>query len=192
MNSSQRKPAYLLWMIGYGFGCVFAGLAHAHEGHDHTSDHDEDARPIAAPAPIGTVSTPQVEMVVARERKDIVIYIDDYASNAPIDGLQVKIRSGSQLLQASASGDGIYRVPADLLEKSDSSDKSGESQATFLIYGKNLDLNLQSSIPAEPPVSATQPAASHETIELLAVLAGVLLIAAAGWLKIRRRYQRPA
>jgi len=187
MNSSQRKPAYLLWMIGYGFGCIFAGLAHAHEGHDHTSDHDEDARPIAAPAPTGTATTPQVEMVVARERKDIVIYIDDYASNSPIDGLQVQIRSGSQLLQASAAGDGIYRVPANLLEQLD---KSGEAASDFLIHGNNLDLNLQSVIPAASQISETLPAAPRHAIPLLAALAGVLLVAVIGWLNLRRRQQR--
>ncbi len=171
-------------------GCMLATAAQAHEGHDHAANHDEDATPIAAPAPIGTASTPQVEMVVAHERKDIVIYIDDYASNAPIDGLQVQIRNGSQLLQASAAGDGIYRVPADLLEKSDQSDKPGEAAANVHIHGKNLDLNLQSVIPPAPQISDMHPTASQRAIPLLVLLAGALLVAVISWLNLRRRRQR--
>jgi hypothetical protein len=175
------------------FGLAFGGLAFAHEGHDHGADHDDDAPVVAAPAPASTAGTtgpgaptgprapPQVELVVTRERGDLVIYIDDYASNAPVDGLQVQLRSGNQLLQAAASGDGIYRLPADLVEA------QGQTPVTFLLHGRNLDLQLQTVLPDVAPAGAGAEPAARNWKPLIAALIAAVLVAVLGWLSLRRR-----
>ncbi|MDB5986200.1 MAG: hypothetical protein JWR16_1253 [Nevskia sp.] len=171
-------------------GLTFGGLAFAHEGHDHGADHDDDAPTAAAPPAAGTTTTtgpgapPQVELVVTRERSDWLIYIDDYASNAPIDGLQVQLRNGNQLLQAAAAGDGIYRLPADLL------DAHGETPVTFLLRGKNLDLQLQSVLPDVAPTSAGAEHAIRNWNALSVASIAAVLVAVLAGLSWRRRRAR--
>src|ERR1700757_2453015 len=80
--------------------------AAAHEGHHH--DEDPAPAPVAKPA--------QVEVVAQRDGGDVLIYVDDYASNAPLSGLQVVIHQSAGVVQAATAGEGLYRVPADLVD----------------------------------------------------------------------------
>jgi hypothetical protein len=121
--------------------------AAAHEGH-HDHDADEAPAPVAAaPSPALAADTPQLELVVKRQQNDLLLYLDDYASDAPLDGLQVEVHSGSRVLQAAAAGEGLYRLPADLLD--------GAAGATLqiVVHGHGLD----ASVPGELPPAPAQP-----------------------------------
>jgi hypothetical protein len=156
----------------------FCGSAMAHEGHYH--EDAEAPSPAAAPAPHPVLDAPQLEVVARREGRDVVFYVDDYTTNAPLDGLQLTLRSGSSTLQA-AGGEGHYRVPAELLPS------VGEQTLDLSVYGAGVDAQLQVQLPAAEkhdaaPLTETPP-------PLLSRLTGAALILGlllAAW-RLRRR-----
>jgi hypothetical protein len=151
------------------------GISQAHEGHRH-----EEVEAQAAMAQPFALDTPQVEAVAQHEDGDIVLYLDDYASNAPLDGLQVSVRSGTLTLQA-AGGKGRYLVPADLLP--------GSGTLELLVQGAGIDTRLQVEL---------APAAAHEAAPVrgglfrawpgAAVLVAALSIAVLVTWRLRRRH----
>jgi MYXO-CTERM domain-containing protein len=156
-------------------GCC--GSALAHEGHHHDDDTADQA-PAAAAAPHAGVDTPQLEVVAQREGAELVFYIDDYASNAPLDGLQVGVRSGALTLQA-AGGAGRYAVPAGVL---------GAPPAQPLeleVHGAGVDAQLAVPLPEAAPEPA--PAPHPQWPERLASGALIVLLLLAAWLLRRRR-----
>jgi len=183
LPKSMNKFASGLRRLIVGSCFAVGGLAFAHAGHDRGAEHDD--RAAVAPAPAAAATTPQVELVATHEHGDLVIYVDDYASNAPIDGLQVQLRSGNQLLQASASGDGIYRLPAELVEAQD-----GNTPVTFLLHGRNLDLQVQTVLPDAPSAGEGSGSAARNRKPLIAAVIGALLVAVLGSLSLRQRRSR--
>ncbi len=165
--------------------CCVSGAVLAHEGHHE--DELETVAPAVAPAPRATLDTPRIELVAQREGSDIVLYLDDYATNAPLDGLQVSVRSGSLTLQAAAGGEGAYRVAGDLI------DARVDQSLDISVHGAGLDAQLQAVLsPAAEAVPAelTAPARHDVWWIAAAVLAACLLGAA--WLLRRRREGRVA
>ncbi len=86
--------------------------APAHEGQDH------DSEPAAAPAsvqPRGEARSDHVELVAVAERNTLMLYLDDYRTNAPIDGATLEIETPSGPQKAMGVGNGIYRLDAPFL-----------------------------------------------------------------------------
>jgi hypothetical protein len=159
----------------------------AHEGH-HEAEPEAPV-PAEGPAPGAAHAmsdTPQVELVAQREGADIVLYLDDYASNAPLNGLQVSVRSGALNLQAAAAGEGSYRIPGDLI------DAQPARTLEITVHGAGIDAQLQAPVPSAVPAAAAAPAASAAAhpLWLLAIALAVLLAAAGGYLLWRKRGRR--
>ena len=155
----------------------FSGSALAHEGHHH----DDAEAPAAAATPQPASTPPRLEVVARREGGDIVLYVDDYASNAPLDGLQLSVRSGGLTVQA-AGGEGRYRIPADLLPA------PGEQTLELSVHGSGVEAQLQVPLSAAVvPEAAPAPAGASS---LWSRLSGAVLIVGllfAAWLLRRRR-----
>lgn len=169
--------------------CGWCGAALAHEGHHEAQpDADSAAAAQAPPAPRSTLDTPQIELVAQREGRDLLLYLDDYASNAPLNGLQVAVRSDTLTLQAAASGEGVYRVAGDLLD--------GHPGAPLQIdvHGAGIDAHLQAPLPpaAEQHAAAPAEAALPVTPRIVVALIAVLFAAGAAGLLWRRRRGRGA
>ena len=166
--------------------CCAAGAVSAHEGH-HEAEPEAAAVPAAPPAPRATLDTPQVELVAQREGGDIVLYLDDYATNAPLNGLQLSVRSGMLTLQAAQSGEGTYRIAGDLI------DGRGEQPLEISVHGTGIDAQLQAVLPA---AAAVQPGGAPEVashnIWWLAATPVALILLGGGWLLRRRREGRAA
>jgi hypothetical protein len=95
-----------------GFGAP--GLR-AHEGHDH------GPQPVAAPAtvaPRGEAHSDRFEVVAVAERDALVVYVDDYRTNAPVEQAEIEVETPSGPAQAKPLGNGVYRLHAPFLEKS--------------------------------------------------------------------------
>ncbi len=142
----------------------------------------------AAPAPRAVLDTPQIELVAQREGGDIALYLDDYNSNAPLNGLQVSVRNGSLTLQAAASGEGAYRIAGDLI------DARVEQPLEISVHGAGLDARLRAVL---PPAAEASPAASAEPARrdnwwIAAAVLAVLGLLGAVWLLRRRREGRVA
>jgi len=182
MTKSGVPLSYLLAVMLF---CV-SGAALAHEGHHEAEP--EAAVAAAVPAPRAALDTPQIELVVQREGSDIVLYLDDYTTNAPLDALQVSLRSGSLTLQAAASGEGAYRIAGDLI------DARSEQPLDILVHGAGLDARLQAVL---PPAAEAQPAgeaapAWHDEWWIAAAVLAALTLLGAVWLLRRRRAGRSA
>ncbi|MET0277897.1 MAG: RND transporter [Pseudorhodoplanes sp.] len=93
---------------------AFPGFARSHEGHDH------GAQAPAAPAtvlPRGEAHSDMFELVAVAERDTLILYLDDYRSNAPVDGAKLEIETPDGPKSASALGNGIYKLEASFLAK---------------------------------------------------------------------------
>ncbi len=156
----------------------FCGGAMAHEGHRH--EDAETPSPVAAPAPHAALDTPRLEVVAQREDKDVVFYVDDYATNAPLDDLQLTLRSGAITLQA-AGGEGRYRIPADLLPS------EAEQTLDLSVRGPGVDTRLQVQLPAaEKHEAAPVPAGLPPLLSRLSGALLILVLLLAAW-RLRRR-----
>ncbi len=137
----------------------------------------------ARPAPADS-NTSAFEVVAAREHGDIVVYVDDYASNAPVDGLRLQLRIGTQLLQAGASGNGIYRVPGDLVPA------HVDGEITVLLQGPAGDLQIRTELPDESAVAAAAPVSPLGGIRIAIALVLIAVVLLLGWRVSRRRAAR--
>ena len=175
-----------------------AASARAHEGHEHGAEAQQEApvaglaaQPVAAPeagAPRLAISQPPVELVAVQGSDGLLIYADDYASNAPLAGLRVQVQLGSRLLDASELAPGSYRIARDLI---------GDTGGTVKIslHGAGHDAELVGELPAapiafakastSPSPASTLPRFDHWT--MLFGLALAVLSLAGGWSVKRRR-----
>ena len=183
---AMTKPGVpLSCLLALWLSCTSAA-ALAHEGH-HEAEPDA-AAPAAAPASHAALDTPQIELVAQREGADIVLYLDDYASNAPLSGLQLSVRSGTLTLQAAASGEGVYRIAGDLID-------AGTEQALDIsVHGHGIDAQLRAVLPPAAQTDHAGPAesAGYGKRWIVAAVLTLLLLLGAGWLLRRRRSARAA
>jgi RND family efflux transporter MFP subunit len=103
-----RALALTALVSALGMAC-----ASAHEGHDHGPQ--APAAP-ATVAPRGEAHSERFEIVAVAEGKMLAIYLDDYKTNAPVDGAEVEVETPSGPAQAKPVGDGVYRLDAPFLE----------------------------------------------------------------------------
>ncbi len=128
---------------------VLFASAGAHEGHEHEEAPDPKVEATEA-GPSLELRSSRIEMLVVRETTTLTIYIDDYASNAPLAGLRVQARIGARVLAAAAGAPGIYRIPADLLGA------AGALPVSFTVHGDALDEELAGDLPAAPEPALSQ------------------------------------
>lgn len=86
-------------------------VAFGHAGHDH--DEPASALPLA---PRAEAYSEQIEALAVLESGELRIYLDEFATNAPINGAELEIEVGGEPRVAEALGDGVYRLPANGLE----------------------------------------------------------------------------
>lgn len=84
----------------------------AHEGHDHAEQTPPPA-PAAAAEPRATTHSELYELVVSREGKQLRLWLDGYADNAPVANARIEVESGAWRAVAQPDSDGSYRVAAD-------------------------------------------------------------------------------
>jgi RND family efflux transporter MFP subunit len=89
-----------------------SGALHAHEG-DHGSQ--APAAPVSV-SPRGEAHSDKFELVAVAAREALVLYLDDFRSNAPIDGAKLEIETPDGPKTASALGNGVYRLEAPFLK----------------------------------------------------------------------------
>jgi len=184
MLSQLRRPVAALSSILLGLAS--AAPLFAHEGHEHG---DEVPAPAASPAsPRLALESSKVELVAVREPSALVIYVDDYATNAPLDGLVVQLRIGTKLIATQAAGSGTYTVPDDVI------DAEGETAlpVSFLLHGSGIDERLDGLLPAASNTPDAKANAHHDsTPSLTIIVSGVfLLVLASAVILVRRRRSR--
>lgn len=83
-------------------------LAYAHEGHSH----DEPVRTLAPVAPRGEAHSGEFELVAVLRNNELIVYLDRFATNAPVTNAEIEALTPSGSEKAVANPDGSYRLAA--------------------------------------------------------------------------------
>jgi membrane fusion protein, heavy metal efflux system len=108
---SRLVPAFLVGLLLSG---LLTGELRAHEGHDH------DAPVATAPAsiiPRGEAVSERFEVVAVAQGAELILYLDRFATNAPVKDAAIAIETPDGPAKAEPKGDGSYRLAAPWLTK---------------------------------------------------------------------------
>lgn len=150
-------------------------LAFAHGG----EDHGDAAKPasVANIAPRAEAQTELFELLATAGSGQLTIFIDRFASNAPVSGAKVEVESGDWKAVALAAGNGSYRVSTPQFAK------PGHYPLLFTVEaGADSDLIETTLVVAEavkPAAAARLPGAGSMWWWVggtLAALAGISLL----------------
>ena len=164
--------------------CTMLALpAFAHEGHDHG-----DA-PVAQQQALATRLThvsARLEVVALLQGADLLVYADDYASNAPVSGLRVDVRSAGRLVQALEIEPGLYRANLQI------DTQAREVPLDLSLSGEGVSERFGGELPIDATAADTSATGSSSDSGAGAVLiagAGIaaLLLVIAGVWRLRKR-----
>jgi RND family efflux transporter MFP subunit len=138
----------------FAFANLFAAPAWSHGGEEHG---DEKREAIAAISPRVDAHSDLFELVgipSAREGGILVVYLNDYATNAPVAEASVELTAGDETIVGSAANGAFqFKTPWIL--------KPGHYDLTFSITaGETSDLLIARLDIPDPPL----PGASHDTV----------------------------
>lgn len=169
---SMLVAAGLMLLLG-------AGLADAHEGHDH-----DKPPPLNLPvAPRVVAVTPELELVGVLSGKDrLTVFLHGFATNEPVRGASLTVKVGDNSAVARPEGDGVFTLTAPWI---------AGAEAVDLVFSLTLNDGTQDLLTgrlqllsAAKVASAPQPSASLQQLlirpELFmaaggGLIAGVLL-----------------
>lgn len=163
--------------------CTMLALpAFAHEGHDHG---DAPVAQQQALAPRLTHASAKLEVVALLQGRDLLVYADDYASNAPASGLRVDVRSAGRLVQALEIEPGLYRANLQI------DTQAREVQLDLSLSGEGVSERFGGTLPIDASAAeASAPGASDGAagagLIAGAGIAGLLLVIAGVW-RLRKR-----
>ena len=131
--------------------CALAALTlapAAHEGHDHGGE-ERAAVPAAGEAgPRAEAASPAYELVAVPGERDLLLYLDRFATNEPVAGARLDVETPDGPATAAADGDGRYRLPAPWLAH------GGNVGLVTVTEGPRVDvlaLDLHGTAPAAAP-----------------------------------------
>lgn len=123
--------------------------AFAHEGHDH-GDAPKPT-PVADAAPRFEAASEEFELVGVLHGRALTLYLDRYASNAPVEKAMLEVEVGKQKTQAKETEPGVYRLE---LGNTQADAKPGRHGLVFTVQaGDSVDLltaNLDIPAPRAP------------------------------------------
>ncbi|MEH3146557.1 MAG: efflux RND transporter periplasmic adaptor subunit [Methylobacterium frigidaeris] len=99
------RPAALAGLAA----ALWAGAAPAHEGHDHGAPPPPVSRSIA---PRGEAASAAFELVAVVRAGTLTLYLDRFASNAPVNGATLEVETPDGPRAATPAGDGTYTLAA--------------------------------------------------------------------------------
>jgi len=170
----------------YLVALTFALSAVAHGGGDssdgHTHAEAEKPVQIAAAAPRASAQSEDFELVAVLADKKLTLYLDRYASNAPVAEAQIELESGVFKRIAAQVAPGVYALPGEHFAR------PGKYPLVFSIQTTDSADLLTTTLEVTQPVAApTKTPGQVPDPRLLWGAAGTLLLAGIGVVWIRRR-----
>jgi cobalt-zinc-cadmium efflux system membrane fusion protein len=174
---------------------ISALSAHAHEGHEG----EPEARPTAASTTArGEAVSASFEVVAIARGQELLIYLDRFASNEPVEDAAVEVETPSGPAAAKAEAGGLYRLEAPWLSK------PGRFELILTITAADLVDVLPLTLETATPIEGTRARAgtswftpafatdlkdrfSQGDSSLLVMLAVAFSLGVAATLLLRRR-----
>jgi membrane fusion protein, heavy metal efflux system len=162
---------------------AFLSPALAGEGHDHG---DAPAAAIGATAPRVTSHSDLFELVGMVEGNALKIYLDHYATNAPVTDAKIEVEVGNIKGLATAQADSSYSFKSDVFAK------PGELAVSFTVMaGKDTDL-LAGELKIGKPADDHAHDHAHDPkakpwLRWAAYASGALVLAVVAAVALRRR-----
>lgn len=152
----------------------------AHGDEDHSEPHAVTAAPMAAQGPRTEAQTDAFELVASLEQDRLVLHIDRFDTNEPVEGAQVEVDTGGVQAVATQSSPGVYWVAQGALGQ------PGKHPLTITIETEDTAdlLTATLEVPAAPAPTASGPKSEPW---MAWGLGGTLLLSGAGLLALRRR-----
>ena len=168
---------------------VVAIALSAHAGGDgsdgHTHAPSVPVVPVSVPTALARISTQteQFELVGVLEGKVLKLYLDQFASNAPVTQAQIEVESGTWKAVATEVSPAVYTLPAAPLER------PGKHPLTITVQaGDSVDL-MEATLESSPVMAeVAHPRSWSEGVVWWG--AGTLLLAGVSLVALRRRRQR--
>lgn len=169
---------------------LLAALAFAlpvHAGGDSSDGHTHEApeAPITTPtAPRAAAATEEFELVATLEGRTLTLYLDRFATNAPVVKARIEVESGTLKAVATELSPGVYSLPAEPLSQ------PGKHALTISVQaGEVADLMTATLDVGRQGASVEH---THWWGEWAVWwVAGGLLLAGTGLLAMRRRRKNP-
>lgn len=164
---------------------LLSSLAWPHAGHDHAAG----PAPTLPLDPRAESHSDTIEMVLVLEGTSLQIYLDDFATNEPIIGAQVRVEqttaAGPREDLAAPDTAGLYRLEAPWLAEPGQHDLmvSVQDERRFDLLTARLEVQPPDAAPAPPRILALQPHWATLGVLLLVFILGL----ATGGLLGRRR-----
>ena len=154
------------------------------DGHTHAAPPPPlAAAPDATGAPRFSTETEQFELLGVLQGKVLTLYLDQFATNAPVSKAQIELESGTWKGVATEVSPAVYAVPVELLAQ------PGKHPLTVTVQvGDEADL-MNATLEVGPAVLTGAPAKSARfgVAPAWGWGAAVLSLAGLGWLLLRRR-----
>lgn len=177
--TTRRKLCLALSALAMA-GLLAAEAARAHEGHDHAAELPP--LPVQAAGPRMEARSADLELLAVLQGGQLLIYLDHFASNAPVTDAKLELESGDWSAQAEPRPDGTYRVAAGPLAAPGKHPLVVTVEAGELIDLLNGELLVEAPPAAEPPAAAAASFLSPAWM-----LGGVLIISVLGVVALRAR-----
>lgn len=151
-------------------------VAQAHEGHDHGAE--EQSTPVAtASSPRTSTTSDRLEAVIVLSGAQLLVYLDDYASNAPVADAAIDVIFGNREARAMQHAPGEYVVEAGALGIA-SAEPARHALTLVVSTGDDSDL-LAATLDVTAPPPAEDEARVAGTVAWWAV--PILLLLGGGW-----------
>ena len=186
MNLKSLSSRVLMLTIGATLmSSVWAG-GDSSDGHTHAATEPIVPMAINAAAPRVTSQTDQFELVGVLDGKVLTLYLDHFATNAPVSKAEIEVASGAWKATAKEIAPATYTVAADTLTQ------PGKHPLTVTVLAGDasdlMDATLE--VGAATPMPATGKLGQNTSKWAVWSGAALLLLAALGLLVARRRMQR--
>lgn len=183
MNWQKSLIALSLCVVALANG----SLVMAHGDEDHGDEGQVNPTPITLSASPAEAHTDVFELVAVMAANKLIIYLDDFASNAPVTGASIEVEGGGLSGMALESSDGVYSMAADAIAKM----PPGSKVPLMITIEAGEHSDVLTTTLEIPVTTAAEKVAVHSRAGkvswLIAVVVGFSITAL---IVIRRRQQR--
>ncbi len=165
-------------LISFIAAACLASAAGAHGGEDHG---DGAASAMAGDvAPRTSAQSEEFELVAVLADGKLTLYLDRYADNAPVPDAEIEVESGAFKAVAAQIAPGVYSVPGQVFAQ------PGKHLLTISVQAGDAADLLTAALDLAPPAAGVEHVHGWGEWTVWGA-SGVLLLAGAGLVAVRRR-----